>query len=150
MKIKRVIRKEFEITVREMTVRELDKSKCSNKFLQYNFDPDYIVHVKCDENGNLELRGNKKEYRLIPIIEYKNKIMEPVSYSNTSMWKHKLTDDELETAQAVSNRSDYQTQFLYNLVGGNFNKLMELEQKIKSKFVSGCPDCVEELNEIMS
>ena len=51
--------------VREIMVGDLDKSKCSYKFLSHNFPDDMIVHIKCDENGNFEYLGKNKEYRII-------------------------------------------------------------------------------------
>lgn len=51
--------------VREFRVGDLDKSKCSYSFLQYKFPDDMIVYVRCHEDGTLDLRGNKKEYRII-------------------------------------------------------------------------------------
>jgi hypothetical protein len=48
-----------------MKVKELDKKKCSNKFLEHNFHEETEVNVKCDENRNIEFRGKKQEYRII-------------------------------------------------------------------------------------
>jgi hypothetical protein len=63
--MKTIKRKNRDVFVIEMQVNELDKSKCSHKFLQHNFDDDFIVNVKCLENGELDLRGKKEEYRII-------------------------------------------------------------------------------------
>ncbi len=52
-------------------VGNLDKSKCSPKFLAHGFDDDMIVNVKCTEDGTIDLRGNKGEYRII--VEDKQK-----------------------------------------------------------------------------
>lgn len=67
MNILKIIRKGYPVFVRQITVGELDKSKCSHKFLQKNFDDDMIVNVKCLEDGTIDLRGNKQEYRIIPV-----------------------------------------------------------------------------------
>ena len=48
-----------------MAVGELDKSKCSRKFLSHNLRDDVVVNVKCHEDGTLDLRGKKEEYRII-------------------------------------------------------------------------------------
>ena len=63
--IKEIIRKGRPLFVREMTVAELDKSKCSTKFLEHNLPLNTIVNVKCYQNGDLDLRGKKEEYRII-------------------------------------------------------------------------------------
>jgi len=65
MKIIEIIRKGKPLFVRQIMVSELDKSKCSNKFLSHNLSDDTIVNVKCDINGVLDLRGKKEEYRII-------------------------------------------------------------------------------------
>jgi len=51
--------------VREMMVSELDKTKCSTKFLSHNLNDDTMVNVKCHVDGVLDLRGKKEEYRII-------------------------------------------------------------------------------------
>lgn len=38
-----------------------------------------------------------------------------------------------------TNRSKHQTQFLFELVDGNYSKLLKLETKIKKNFVFYCP-----------
>lgn len=69
MEIIKVQRKNFPVFVRVMKVKELDMTKCSTKFLSHNFDDEMIVHIKCLENGTLDLRGKKEEYRIIPVAE---------------------------------------------------------------------------------
>jgi hypothetical protein len=65
MKIKTITRKDWITFVREMKVSDLDKSKCSHKFLQLNLPDDTIVNVKCYKDGSLDLRGKKEEYRIL-------------------------------------------------------------------------------------
>jgi hypothetical protein len=65
MKIIKILRKNYPLFVRPMKVGELDKTKCSFKFLTHNFNDDMIVNVKCLENGTLDLRGKTGEYRII-------------------------------------------------------------------------------------
>jgi hypothetical protein len=65
MEIFTIERKKFPILVRHMKVSELDKSKCSNKFLSKNLDSEEFVFVKCFRDGTLDLRGKKAEYRII-------------------------------------------------------------------------------------
>ena len=66
MEIIKILRKNMPVFVRNMMVGELDKTKLSTKFLSHNIDNDVLVNVKCFEDGLLDLRGNKCEYRIIP------------------------------------------------------------------------------------
>jgi hypothetical protein len=45
MEIIKIIRKNLPLFVRQIKVGELDKSKCSSKFLSYNLNDDVIVNV---------------------------------------------------------------------------------------------------------
>lgn len=63
--IKKIQRKGKPLFVIEMKVGDLDKTKCSHKFLSHNLSDDKIVNVKCYENGELDLRGKKEEYRIL-------------------------------------------------------------------------------------
>lgn len=63
--MKTIIRKKREILVKQILVKDLDKNKCSKKFLLHNLSDDTIVNVKCFEDGTLDLRGYKEEYRII-------------------------------------------------------------------------------------
>lgn len=65
MTIIQIKRKKRSVFVRQMTVGELDKSKCSARFLAHNLPNDTVVNVKCDEYGTLDLRGKAAEYRII-------------------------------------------------------------------------------------
>lgn len=65
MEIIEIVRKGRPLFVMQLTVRDLDKSKCSHKFLQHNFPDDMQVYVKCHHDGILDLRGKKEEYRII-------------------------------------------------------------------------------------
>lgn len=60
-----IIRKGRPLFVKQMKVGDLDKSKCSHKFLSHNLSDDTIVNVKIYENGTLDLRGKREEYRII-------------------------------------------------------------------------------------
>ena len=59
-------RKGWPCFVKPTKVSNLDLSKCSKKFISNNFPPDMVVYVKCYENGEIDLRGKKEEYRIIP------------------------------------------------------------------------------------
>lgn len=65
MGIIKILRRNRFVFVKPMKVSELDKTKCSQKFLSHNFKDDMIVNVKCYEDGTLDLRGKKEEYRII-------------------------------------------------------------------------------------
>lgn len=59
MEIIKILRKNMPLFVKQIKVGELDKTKCSTKFLSHNLDDDVIVNVKCYEDGTLDLRGKK-------------------------------------------------------------------------------------------
>jgi len=65
--VETIIRNRYQITVLKYKISELDKTKCSEKFLERNFPDDYEVYIKCDEDGNIEYRGDKQEYRIYKI-----------------------------------------------------------------------------------
>ena len=58
------------ILVMPIKVKDLDKEKCSSKFLAHlgvDVDPETTVYVKCDALGNINYRPKAKgrtEYRL--------------------------------------------------------------------------------------
>lgn len=64
-KIMEIVRKNHPNLVKQIKVSELDKTKCSSKFLSHNFDDNMLVYVKCYEDGTFDLRGKKEEYRII-------------------------------------------------------------------------------------
>jgi len=64
--VKKILKKNYPIFVIEMSVGELIFDKCSKKFLAHNFPNDEIVFVKCYENGEIDFRGKREEYRIIP------------------------------------------------------------------------------------
>ena len=58
-------RKGRDLTVKSHKVSELDKTKCSFKFSSHKFDDDMEVYVKYKDDGTLDLRGKRGEYRII-------------------------------------------------------------------------------------
>jgi hypothetical protein len=66
-----IIRKGKPIFVRLITVHELDKNKCSSKFLEHNLSDDTMVYVKSHRDGSFHFRGKKEEYRIIVPDNYK-------------------------------------------------------------------------------
>jgi hypothetical protein len=62
--------------------------------------------------------------------------------------KYTLDKERLNWLSDRTNRSNGQTQFLFQLVDGDFEKLKELEVQIKNCFLFYCPgdkECVEEV-----
>ncbi len=70
MEILTIIRKDYPTTVLKMKVGDLDKSKCSNKFLSNGIDESTEVYVKCDSKGNIQYRGKNQEYRLYDVNKH--------------------------------------------------------------------------------
>ena len=63
----KVLKKGQPVFVTEMYVKDLDKTKCSAKFLANMLRDDEVVYVKCLENGEIDFRGKAGEYRIMPI-----------------------------------------------------------------------------------
>jgi hypothetical protein len=64
-----------------------------------------------------------------------------------------LTKHEVFLLEYVSNttkRSMNQTTFLFKLCDYDFNKLMELEEKLKNTFAHYCPSDINEVEEVLS
>ena len=59
-------------------------------------------------------------------------------------------DEKLEKFTDVTNRSVRQTNFLLGLLEGNFERLVELEEKLKNNFIFYCPGDLETVEEIMN
>ena len=66
------------------------------------------------------------------------------------MKTYKLDDYLLNWLTDRTNRSNAQTQFLFQLVDGDFNKLKDLEVKIKNCHVSYCPGDKDEVNNVLA
>lgn len=63
----KVVKKGRPVFVKKMKVSDLDPSKLSHKFKTHGFSSDTEVYVKVYKNGDIDLRGKKGEYRLIPL-----------------------------------------------------------------------------------
>ena len=74
---------------------------------------------------------------------------ETIKYGNTSAYKYHLDDVRMDAIVKITNRSTGQTQFLFNLVGGDFNKLLEIEEKIKNNHLGYCPGTEEDAGWIL-
>lgn len=61
-----------------------------------------------------------------------------------------LDNERLNALTSFSNRSNGQTQFLFQLLEGDYDKLALLERKIKETFCSYCPDTKDEVEKILS
>lgn len=65
MNIIKIVRKGKSVYVKPMLCKDLDKTKCSTKFLTHNITDEHVIYVKCNEKGELDLRGKKEEYRIL-------------------------------------------------------------------------------------
>lgn len=69
MEVYKIVHKNWSTHVLKFRVGDLDKSRCSKKFLDLYLDDDVEVYVKCDDKGNVDYRGKNGEYRLIRVNE---------------------------------------------------------------------------------
>lgn len=61
-----------------------------------------------------------------------------------------MNEDLLNSFIKATNRSKGQTNFLFNLCDGDFQKLVILEEKIRNNFISYCPADKEEVEKILN
>ena len=66
------------------------------------------------------------------------------------MKNFKLEKGLLNRLTKITNRSNGQTQFLFELCDCDFEKLLELERKLKNNFVGWVPGDKESLNHVLS
>ena len=62
----------------------------------------------------------------------------------------KLDKDRLKWLTDKTNRGLWQTQFLYELVDGDFEKLKQLEMQLSNCLVNWCPGDKEAVDYVMS
>jgi hypothetical protein len=79
-----------------------------------------------------------------------NAVLAAVKYGQSSTYPFELDKEKLEWLSDKVNRSRGQTLFLFQMVGGDFEKLKALEVQIKNCFVSYCPADVEEVEKVMA
>ena len=61
----KIERKKRTILVKQVRIDELNIKQCSRKFVSHNLPTNMLVYIKCDQDGNFDLRGKRKEYRII-------------------------------------------------------------------------------------
>ena len=84
------------------------------------------------------------------MIGLKNfKTME-LKYGRTDTYKYNLDKEKLDWLTSRTNRSNGQTQFLFQLVDGDFEKLKLLEMQLKNCFVGYCPGGKKDVERIMN
>jgi hypothetical protein len=72
-----------------------------------------------------------------------------LKYSDGRTYDHKLSDELLNQVISKTYRSKNQTQFLFQLVDGDFEKLKQLEKQIKNCFIGYCPGTKCDVNRIL-
>lgn len=70
-------------------------------------------------------------------------------YGHKETYQYELDKERLNWLTSKTNRSNHQTQFLFQLVDGDFEKLQELELKMKNCFYWDCPSDKEEVDKVM-
>ncbi len=62
---------------------------------------------------------------------------------------YKLDKERLDWLTDKTNRSNGQTQFLYNLLEGDFEKLVQLEMQLRNCLCGYCPGDMEEVEKVL-
>jgi hypothetical protein len=75
--------------------------------------------------------------------------MQEVKYGHKNTYRFELDKDRLDWLTKQTNRSTGQTQFLFQLVDGNFRKLKKLEVKIKNNSLFYCPADKSSVKEVL-
>lgn len=63
--------------------------------------------------------------------------------------EYEMDKELLDKFTDATNRSKGQTSFLFNLVKGDFLKLVELEERLKNNHLSYCPGDEEEVEKVL-
>lgn len=72
-----------------------------------------------------------------------------VKYGVTSAYVFHLEKEKLDFIVERTNMHPMQVQFLFQLVGGNYERLKQLEEKLKNNFVPYCPSTVNEVERVL-
>lgn len=72
-----------------------------------------------------------------------------LKYGKTETYKYELDKERLNWLTERTNRSNAQTQFLFQLCDGGFDKLKKLEMQLKNCFCFYCPDTKEEVYRVL-
>ena len=70
--------------------------------------------------------------------------------AQSKTYNYRLDDERLNWLTKQTNRSNGQTQFLFQLVDGDFEKLKKLEMNLYNCFCGYCPGDVEEVNKVLN
>ena len=73
-----------------------------------------------------------------------------LQYGRSQTYKYELDKERMNWLTDRTNRSNGQTQFLFQLVDGNFEKLKQLEMQLKNCFVFYCPADKYEVENVMN
>jgi hypothetical protein len=73
-----------------------------------------------------------------------------LEYGQSNTYLHELDKERLEWITHQTRRGNNQTQFLYQLVDGDFEKLKQLELKLQNNFIHYCPSTREQVEEILN
>jgi hypothetical protein len=73
-----------------------------------------------------------------------------LKYGKKETYNHELDKEKLDALTLKTRRSNLQTQFLFNLVKGDVDKLVHLEEQLKNNFLFYCPDNESELNHVLN
>ena len=72
-----------------------------------------------------------------------------VKYGDVSSYSFRLEKEKLDFIVERTNRHPMQVQFLFQLVRGDYEKLKELEEKLKNNFIPYCPSTFSEVERIL-
>lgn len=71
-----------------------------------------------------------------------------VKYSNRNTYFYSIDKFRLDSIVKTTNRSTTQTEFLFQLVDGDIDRLLLVELFFKNNHINGCPSSKKELKSI--
>lgn len=75
--------------------------------------------------------------------------MEKLKYGEPKTYKHSLSKADMDYMVEKTNRSKFQTLFLFNLVDGDLQSLKNLEMQLRNCLCFYCPETKEEVQKVM-
>jgi hypothetical protein len=76
---------------------------------------------------------SKFEYPMVIVAT----VITKLTYGDKNSYKYQITEEQIKIIQKINNRKDHQINWLYQLVDGNFDNLIKLENIIKT--LNFCP-----------
>lgn len=144
----------------------LDVKKIVIDFTRFK-DFIFYIHYKNNSVYNMEFKKHKKlrvwnpknsnekemEFLQKQVKFFKDNVLEnyyqKLVYGKTNTYKYEIDEEKLKSLVKVTNRRKTQTNFLFQVVNGDFEKLVKFEKAVKVLSISYCPGDEKTLNSVL-